>query len=66
MKYANTDHDSNNDIDTEAVCLDCRNPFTITAGEHEWFRARDWTVPKRCPSCRQARRSAVQSSGVCR
>ncbi len=39
-------------------CSDCGATFTFSAEEQELFQSRGYTnEPKRCPSCRQARKS---------
>ena len=39
-------------------CSDCGANFTFTAEEQEFFQTKGYTnEPKRCPSCRQARKS---------
>jgi CxxC-x17-CxxC domain-containing protein len=39
-------------------CSDCGNTFTFSAEEQELFQSRGYTnEPKRCPECRQARKS---------
>ena len=39
-------------------CSDCGTTFTFTAEEQEFFASKGYTnEPKRCPSCRQARKS---------
>ncbi|MDP3879760.1 MAG: zinc-ribbon domain containing protein [Dehalococcoidales bacterium] len=39
-------------------CADCGQDFTFTAGEQDFFASKGYTnEPKRCPSCRQSRRS---------
>jgi CxxC-x17-CxxC domain-containing protein len=39
-------------------CADCDNDFTFSAQEQEQFASRGYTnEPKRCPSCRDARKS---------
>jgi CxxC-x17-CxxC domain-containing protein len=44
--------------DKQLSCSDCGNSFTFDAGEQESFASRGYTnEPKRCPSCRQARKS---------
>jgi CxxC-x17-CxxC domain-containing protein len=45
-------------------CLDCGIEFLFTAGEQDFFAQRGFTeAPKRCPSCRAARKAArAQSS----
>jgi len=40
-------------------CSDCGATFTFSAEEQEFFQAKGYTnEPKRCPECRQARKSA--------
>ncbi len=39
-------------------CSECGQEFTFTAGEQEFFQSKGYTnEPKRCPACRQTRRS---------
>lgn len=39
-------------------CADCGQEFTFTAGEQDFYAQRGFTEPpKRCPSCRAARKS---------
>ena len=39
-------------------CSDCGATFTFSAEEQELFESRGYTnEPKRCPSCRQARKA---------
>ncbi len=39
-------------------CSDCGATFTFSADEQELFQTRGYTnEPKRCPSCRQARKT---------
>jgi CxxC-x17-CxxC domain-containing protein len=39
-------------------CTDCGNNFAFTAEEQEFFASKGYTnEPKRCPACRQNRRS---------
>jgi CxxC-x17-CxxC domain-containing protein len=40
------------------VCTDCGKSFPFTASEQEFFASKGYTnEPKRCPVCRQNRRS---------
>ncbi|MBI4285728.1 MAG: zinc-ribbon domain containing protein [Chloroflexi bacterium] len=49
--------------DKPLQCVDCGTAFTFSAGEQEFFQTKGYmNDPKRCPTCRQARRS--QRSGV--
>jgi CxxC-x17-CxxC domain-containing protein len=44
--------------DKTIQCADCGTDFTFSAEEQELFQARGYTnEPKRCPSCRQARKA---------
>ena len=39
-------------------CADCGTDFSFTAAEQEFYQSRGYTnEPKRCPSCRQARKT---------
>ena len=41
------------------TCSDCGAAFTFTAGEQEFHAEKGFTnEPRRCPDCRQARRSS--------
>ena len=44
--------------DKSLQCSDCGTAFTFSAEEQELFQSRGYTnEPKRCPSCRQARKA---------
>lgn len=44
--------------DKSIQCSDCGTTFTFTAGEQELFASKGYTnEPKRCPTCRQARKT---------
>jgi CxxC-x17-CxxC domain-containing protein len=50
--------------DKTLTCSDCNNTFTFTADEQEQFQTRGYTnEPKRCPECRQARKSERNANG---
>jgi len=50
--------------DKTLQCLDCGASFTFSAEEQELFQSRGYTnEPKRCPSCRQARKSSRYGNG---
>ncbi len=50
--------------DKSLQCADCGATFTFSAGEQEFFASKGYTnEPKRCPSCRQARRSDRYGGG---
>jgi len=44
--------------DKTLQCVDCGTNFTFSAEEQEFFQSKGYmNEPKRCPSCRQARKS---------
>ena len=44
--------------DRTLTCLDCGQPFTFTADDQAYHAEKGFTnEPKRCPSCRAARRN---------
>jgi CxxC-x17-CxxC domain-containing protein len=50
--------------DKSLQCSDCGETFTFSAEEQELFQSRGYmNEPKRCPSCRQARRYGNSSYG---
>ena len=45
-------------------CSDCGATFTFSVEEQEFFQSKGYTnEPKRCPSCREARKSERYGSG---
>jgi len=49
--------------DKSLQCSDCGTTFTFSAEEQEFFQSKGYTnEPKRCPSCRQARKSGRYGS----
>ena len=50
--------------DKSLQCSDCGATFTFTAEEQEFFQSKGYTnEPKRCPSCREARKAERYGSG---
>jgi CxxC-x17-CxxC domain-containing protein len=50
--------------DKQLTCADCGAAFTFTAQEQEFFQQKGYTnEPKRCPTCREARKAERGSSG---
>lgn len=37
-------------------CIDCPNTFEFTKGEQEFYSKNNYVNPKRCPSCRAAKK----------
>lgn len=60
-----TPHDPNT-VRTEGLmmhdCLDCHQPFEVSAHAAQWYYDRGWDVPRRCFSCRETRRR-TQTNG---
>ncbi len=50
--------------DKSLKCSDCGATFTFSGQEQEFFQSKGYTnEPKRCPSCRQAKRSERTGGG---
>ena len=50
--------------DKSLQCSDCGATFTFSAEEQEFFASKGYTnEPKRCPSCRQARKAQHSGGG---
>ena len=43
--------------DRTLTCVECSAEFTFTADDQEFHARKGYQEPKRCPNCRQARRS---------
>jgi len=37
-------------------CVDCGNAFPFTDNERNWYEEKGFSKPKRCSSCREARK----------
>ena len=47
--------------DKSLTCADCGKTFTFSAQDQEFFKSKGYTnEPKRCPECRQSRKSERQ------
>ncbi|MCX6004162.1 MAG: zinc-ribbon domain containing protein [Chloroflexi bacterium] len=50
--------------DKKITCADCNAEFTFGTVEQEFYASKGFTnEPKRCPDCRQARKSDRQGNG---
>jgi len=50
--------------DKSLTCSDCGTTFTFSSGEQEFFQSKGFTnEPKRCPSCRRAKKAQRSDSG---
>ena len=43
--------------DKTLTCQDCGQTFAFSADDQEFFAGKGYSEPKRCPSCRQARKA---------
>jgi hypothetical protein len=43
--------------DKNLVCQDCNQEFVFSASEQAFFAERQFSEPRRCPSCRAARKA---------
>ncbi|MEI7743861.1 MAG: zinc-ribbon domain containing protein [Chloroflexota bacterium] len=50
-------------VDKTLTCSDCNQSFTFTASEQDFYAERGFTEPRRCPTCRAARKSQRGDSG---
>ena len=49
--------------DTTLTCRDCGQAFTFTSGEQDFYAARGYSEPGRCPDCRAARKAERNAGG---
>ena len=49
--------------DKNLTCADCGQEFVFTASEQDFYAQRGFTEPRRCPSCRAARKASRGDSG---
>ena len=49
--------------DKSLTCADCGQEFVFTASEQQFYADRQFTEPRRCPSCRAARKAARNEGG---
>jgi CxxC-x17-CxxC domain-containing protein len=49
--------------DKNLVCADCGQEFVFTARDQEFYAGRGFTEPRRCPSCRAAKKAQRESGG---
>lgn len=50
-------------VDKTLTCSDCNQQFTFTASEQDFYAERGFTEPRRCSSCRAARKAQRNDSG---
>jgi CxxC-x17-CxxC domain-containing protein len=49
--------------DKTLTCVECGMEFTYTEDDQQYHASKGYSEPKRCPSCRSARRSSGGSYG---
>jgi CxxC-x17-CxxC domain-containing protein len=49
--------------DTTLTCRDCGQAFIFTSGEQDFYTARGYSEPSRCPDCRAARKAERGGGG---
>jgi CxxC-x17-CxxC domain-containing protein len=49
--------------DKTLTCVDCNQEFAFTASEQQFYADRQFTEPRRCPSCRASRKAARGGDG---
>ena len=49
--------------DRDLTCVDCGQSFVFTARDQEFYAQRSFSEPRRCPSCRAAKKAQRESGG---
>jgi CxxC-x17-CxxC domain-containing protein len=49
--------------DKTLTCSDCGQEFAFTASEQQFYADRQFSEPRRCPSCRASRKAARGDAG---
>ena len=49
--------------DKTLTCADCGQDFTFTASEQQFFADRQFSEPRRCPTCRAVRKASRGEAG---
>jgi CxxC-x17-CxxC domain-containing protein len=50
--------------DRTLTCVDCRQEFSFTASEQQFYADRQFSEPRRCASCRAIRKASRGDSGT--
>jgi CxxC-x17-CxxC domain-containing protein len=51
-------------FDKTLPCILCKNQFTWTAADQEFYRERGLKQPKRCKACREARKALFEGNQI--
>ena len=49
--------------DYDIDCADCKQPFTFTARDQQFYAEKNFTPPKRCKPCRDQRKQQRNQQG---
>ncbi|MGH9562524.1 MAG: CxxC-x17-CxxC domain-containing protein [Terracidiphilus sp.] len=49
--------------DQQLTCSDCGQEFTFTSDDQAYFQERGYSAPKRCKTCRQAKKNEQGGGG---
>jgi CxxC-x17-CxxC domain-containing protein len=49
--------------DQQMTCSDCGQDFTFTSEDQAFFQERGYSAPKRCKTCRQAKKNEQTGGG---
>jgi CxxC-x17-CxxC domain-containing protein len=49
--------------DRTLTCVDCHQEFAFTASEQQFYADRQFSEPRRCPSCRAIRKASRGDNG---
>jgi CxxC-x17-CxxC domain-containing protein len=49
--------------DRTLTCADCGTEFTFSASDQQFYADRQFSEPRRCPTCRAARKASRGDSG---
>ena len=49
-------------IYSKARCIECQKEFDITRREYEYYMAKGYKLPKRCPECRASRKKKKEGT----
>lgn len=49
-------------VDIEITCVECGVKFAFEAGEQLFFDTKGYTYPKRCKTCRNKKKAAMETN----
>lgn len=47
--------------DKTITCVDCKEDFTFTGGEQEFYQKKGFSDPKRCKDCRERKKAQKEN-----